>query len=163
MKITHELTYNGPIESVLEVLASEELAAKRASKLGVSDYSLTKSADGGAEVTTLNVKVPPTKLPSMAQKFLSKGIDADIIATVTRVAPGANVKLDVTPRTSIPGKGSARMVLEDAGEVTRAKVEADVNVSIPFVGGRIEKEATKHFPALLDQDARAVNEILASR
>lgn len=157
MKITHNLTYTGPLARVLDILTSEELMTRRAAAVGLTDYSFS----GAANTWTVSVPVPTDQLPAIAHKFIPASLRLDIIATVSSRDGGAAIDFAITPSATLPGKASARLTLTDAGETTPGTMAADVSVSIPFVGGRIEKEVATKLPELLARDTALVNSLVS--
>lgn len=162
MKIASEISYAGPIDDVIEVLNSRELADARAKKLGLKEHDFAQGEIGGQPQSTFKATVPAEQLPQQARSFLSKGVSVTIVATPRRVDGGAAIAHDVQIK-GVPASVDLAIMLADAGATTPGKISGDVNVKIPFVGSKIEKMVAAKFSKVLEQDADLVNTILAGR
>lgn len=128
-RLTHDLTYDAPIEAVRAMLLDEEFRRSVAVEQRAlrSDVSIT-----GGDVTFETVQ-PATGIPSFAKKFV--GDEITVVQKETWSATDADIHV------TIPGKpgemvGTAKLRGSDARTVET--VDLEIKVSIPLVGGKIE-------------------------
>lgn len=160
MKFESETSFVGPINIVLEVLGSKALLQKRLEELGARGKV---EYDGTTTAHTFRAFVPNSELPAAARSFLPNGLKALLHGQVTELTGlprGACLAYDVTIEGA-PASGSLTYVLGDGGATTPAKITGDINVKIPFVGGRIEKAAIERAGKVLSRDVVLVNEEIA--
>lgn len=162
MKITHETKYAGPIETVRDVFLSEELAAARAKKLKLREYSFHTEVVDGRRQATFKAGVNASALPGPAAKFMPNGLTVTVITTDNPV--GTNAQLSNTiVITGAPVQAGLSILLADTGVETAARFDADVSVKIPFIGSKIEKIAAGEAATMIEQDTALVNKILAGK
>ncbi|MDO4887774.1 MAG: DUF2505 family protein [Actinomycetaceae bacterium] len=153
MDITSNLSFDASPEQVVRALLSPELAAKRAALAKVDDY--THDVNGNTAVTTINV--PAERLPSKARSFARNGAKA----TITSTASGTSVDYKVDLH-GLPAEVSARVDLTGT-DTTTGTLNANLNVKIPLVGGKIEKRAAGMVDRVLAKDAKLVSEVIAGQ
>ena len=135
-RLSHDLTYDAPLDRVAAMLADpafreEVLAAQRVIR---SEVSITGEATAGGMDVTLDQVQQAAGIPSFAKKFV--GDEIHIIQSEHWSSPS---EADV--RVTIPGKpgeigGTVRMI--ETGGSTTENVTLDIKVGIPLVGGKIE-------------------------
>ncbi|QVT81226.1 hypothetical protein ENKNEFLB_03634 [Nocardioides aquaticus] len=134
-RITHDLTYDAPLESVAAMLGDKAFREEVCDAQHVLSHDVTVTSPGsGPKTVTIDQKQSARGLPSFATKIVGDSIHivqeedwtSSSEAVVTVVIPGK------------PGdmRGTAR--LSESGGVTTETVVLDVKVSIPLVGGKIE-------------------------
>ncbi|HEY1134557.1 MAG TPA: DUF2505 domain-containing protein [Nocardioides sp.] len=128
-RISHDLTYDAPIEDVLAMLLDEDF--RRA--VATEQRALRSTVDIQGTTVRFETVQPAKGIPSFAQKFVGDEITIDQRETWT----GHQAEVHVT----IPGKpgemkGTASLRAVDGGTVET--VELEIKVSIPLVGGKIE-------------------------
>ncbi|VEI13819.1 DUF2505 domain-containing protein [Trueperella bialowiezensis] len=163
MKFESETSYVGPIDLALSVLGSEELFRKRAQAVkfgGEISYS------GDPNKHTVTAQIPGDEMPAAARSFLSGGVQLRVVGKATTLdqpgVHGASLSYDISVKGA-PASGSLHIILADAGATTPAKVTGEINVNVPFVGGRIEKAAIEQVGKVLGKDTNLVNEEIARR
>jgi hypothetical protein len=134
-RITHDLTYDAPLESVAAMLGDRSFREEVCDAQHVLDHdvSVTTSASGSTHVR-IDQRQDATGLPSFATRIVG-----DSIQIVQEESWSSPSEADIT--VVIPGRpgemtGSARLV-EVAGTTTQT-VELAITVRIPIVGGKIE-------------------------
>ena len=162
MKITLETKYAGPIDTVREVLCSEELAAARATKLKLDDYSFSRATVDGKVQATFKATVSASGFPAPVAKFLSNGLSVTVITTDNPMGTNAHLSNEVVI-TGAPVKADLTILLANVGVSTAARFEADLSVKIPFIGSKIEKMVAGEAAKVIAQDTDLVNEILAGK
>lgn len=176
MDIQLHTQYDAQPTRVAAVLASRDLAEKRASALGLHDYSwnITHPHED-TTCTTTRLVLPTEVLPSQVQKFMSAGLTVTVTSTIG--TPNTHGSIIVTHTVNVEGApvtAKATITLtnathaatanahnsENASSTTRAEVSAQFSVSIPFIGQRIEREAVTYIEQALREDTCLVNALL---
>ncbi|KTF04420.1 hypothetical protein HMPREF3167_08080 [Trueperella sp. HMSC08B05] len=165
MKFVSETSYVGPLELVLDVLTSPELFRARTRAAGVAE--LADFADDGA-THSFRLQVPTEQIPAAARSFFPHG--AKVFATATPVVHNEAGRVDGAkiPYTidvsGAPVAGSLTFLLADTGATTAAKISGEIKVSVPFIGGRIEKMVVDQLSKVIAKDTDLVNaEVLRRR
>lgn len=134
-QITHDLTYDAPLESVAAMLGDPAFREEVCDAQHVLSHQVTVSHTGnGAKHVTIDQKQNAQGLPSFATRIVG-----DSIHIVQEEDWTTTSEADIT--VVIPGKpgdmrGTAR--LRESGGVTTETVALAIKVSIPLVGGKIE-------------------------
>ena len=154
MKFRHESTYHAPIDEVFTMLGDPDFRAR------VCDYQGDLRYDVAIEGTdaTMSVDVDRVQsaqgLPPVASKFVGDEIEIEVREEWS--SPAA-----ATMEVTIPGKpGQVRGTIamrENAG-VTIQNFAAEIKVSLPFIGGKLEEM----IGALLTAALRAENKVGAA-
>ena len=173
MRISQSLTVPGSEVQVAAALLSEELAAARAKKLGIDSY--THQIVGTTAHT--QVAIPTSALPAKAQRFVKSDIKVTINAEAqgnevryTTDIHGAPVKLSWVVRLSPAAPGTVPTVGKIssadgavAAPVTTCDIDANLSVSIPLFGSKLEGMAAEHVQDVLHGDFGLVASIIAAR
>lgn len=153
--VVKELTYEAPREEVLGMLTDAAFRERVLERMRVLRGDVTVEGD----VVTIEQVQSAKGLPSFATKLVG-----DEIRIVQVEAWRAPDRADVD--VSIPGKpgemtGSA--TLTESGGRTTERVELEVTVRIPLVGGKIEGLIADMLGKALDTEHRTGVEWLAAR
>ncbi len=129
-RISHDLTYDAPVERVAAMLADPAFREEVCVAQGAVRHEVN-IADGHVVVDQVR---PSQGLPSFALKVVGEEINI-----VQKEHWTSQTEADV--EVLIPGKpgdmtGTARLIAE--GEGTREPVELSIAVKIPLVGGKLE-------------------------
>ena len=135
-KLTRDLEYDATAAEVFAMLADPGFREEVCRALGVLSVDVEiKPREGEGMEVTLTQEQPTAGIPSFAKKFVGE------TTTVIQHEVWTSARhADIT--VTIPGKpgemtGTADLT-ESAGRTTE-RVEMDVKVRIPLVGGRIEE------------------------
>jgi hypothetical protein len=137
-KISFEMTYDAPVETVAAMLADPAFREQVCALQGVTkvDVTVTQPYEGDAEAkhVVIDQWQPTQGLPSIATKIV--GDETNIVQDEKWTSPTHG---DIT--VTIPGKpgemtGTAD--LTETGGTTVEKVELTIKVKIPVVGGKLE-------------------------
>ena len=158
MRYEHTMTYDAPPEEVFEMLKSEEFREKVCQNLKQTisyDVSITPQGEG---MDVRVEQVQETKgVPSVAKKIV--GDETTIIQKEHWTSP-RKADLDI----EIPGKpGSVKgdITLAEQGDGTVETVSVDIKVSVPLVGGKIEKMLADLLGAAMRSEEKVGKEWLA--
>ncbi|MDP9824162.1 DUF2505 domain-containing protein [Nocardioides massiliensis] len=137
MKFREELTYDADVARVRAMLAEEDFRAQvcDAQHVLARTVSITPHGDGAGMQVRVEQQQPADKIPAFAQKIVGRTID--IVQEETwHDATSADLLVTIPGK---PGRLSGTIRLEETASGTREVVEGDVKVSIPVVGGKLEK------------------------
>jgi hypothetical protein len=154
-RVVKDLTYDAPLEEVAGMLTDRAFRERVLERMRVVRGSVTVE-DG---VVTMEQVQSTSSLPSFATKLVGDEIR---IVQVEAWRTREHADVDVT----IPGKpgemsGTATLV-ESAGRTTE-RVDMDVTVRLPLVGGKLEGLVADMLRKALDAEHRTGVEWLASR
>jgi len=151
MKLSHTTTYDAPLDEVFAMLTDPAFRERAAKESGVLEVKVDVTAQGdGAQVRMEQVQ-PVQGVPAFATKFAGDTTRVDLVETWTS---RASADLEITT----PGKptritGGYR--LSELGGWTTQDFEGDCKVSVPLLGGKLEKVMGELFVEGRDQEAAA--------
>lgn len=162
MKFTESYTYDAPLAKVWEMLSDPAFVTARDEALQIPSPTVQTTATADQITSLTSGSVPPDMVPAAAQRFL-KGSTSFAIREEWR----RSTDTTINGRMSVEGKGvpaslRATVVLTAAGEKTKATMEGELKVSIPFLGPKLEKQAIGFAPQLVAGDQAAAAKWLAS-
>jgi hypothetical protein len=135
MKLSHTTTYDAPLDEVYAMLTDPAFRERAARASGVLEVKVDVTAQGdGAQVRMEQVQ-PVQGVPSFATKFAGETTQAKVVETWTS---RSSSDLEITT----PGKptritGGYR--LSEIGGRTTQQFEGECKVSVPLIGGKLEK------------------------
>lgn len=135
MRFSHEMRYAAPPADVFAMLADPEFREQVCVAGGTISHDVQISPDGAGMSVVVDQVQPPDGIPSFATKIVGDRIQ---ILQRERWTDQSGAALDVT----IPGKPGhmkGTITLSPDGEGTLEKVDADIKVNIPLLGGKLEK------------------------
>jgi uncharacterized protein YndB with AHSA1/START domain len=162
MRVTHH--FNGDVDRVFELLTDPDFLERKFAAGGAKDVSVDneKLADGTCRVTTR--RHVTVDLPGFAKKFIQPTNALLQTETWEQAGPGepriCRYRVDVQ---GVPSHIDGTVTLTPDGDRTRQDIEAQVKVSIPIVGGKLEKLAVDSGTKLLADEADFTNKELAGR
>ncbi|MCG7442991.1 MULTISPECIES: DUF2505 domain-containing protein [Dermabacter] len=163
MKTLHEtIEYNASTEEVAHFYASRESALERASRLGVRNTRVEVQGDSdGAFTTTILANVPREQVNhEKFRRFLPEHLEATIVHEWDAPSGGARTGRLRATVASLPVNLSADFTLEGNGEHSRMKIEAQLSVKIPLVGGAVEKAGAEAAGEIFRTEESFANEVL---
>lgn len=158
MRFSKAITFDASPERVFAVLTDEAFRAEVAAEAGAesSTIEVVDRGDGRVEATVDSTQATD-ELPGVAKKFLGatftihqvENWSSPLLADLSVTIPGAPVKVAGT------------VTLRAVGEQTEQLVEADVKVSVPLIGGKVEKMIGSILGNILKLQGRHGNEWLS--
>ena len=132
--ITHELTYDAPVDAVTAMLADPAFREEVCRYQRCARYEVSIDVEGETKKVRIDQWQPTRGMPSFAAKVV--GEETNIVQTETWTSP-THGELTM----SIPGKpgtmtGTASIA--ESGVGTVETVSLTVKVNIPLVGGKLE-------------------------
>jgi hypothetical protein len=158
-RIEHHTTSPHSAEKVFGALVDETYLRDRLAAIGGTNAELVSfsSSDGKASYE-LKQGVPAEHLPSMAKSLLGGDL---VIKRVESWAAGAGT-VEVT-LSGVPGRVDGGFTVTDNGSGSKVTLTGEVKVSIPLMGGKLEKVIAEQVAVLLDKESEFTSEWLANR
>ncbi|MAU81799.1 DUF2505 domain-containing protein [Gordonia sp. Z-3] len=146
----HTVSYPFSVQRLWEVLSSEDYWRDLLEAINSSHGKLESFEVSGDTVTVaMQQGVPAEKLPSMVSKVLNG--DAQIPRRNTFRLVGDEIAGEMTATVSgAPAKVAGAVAI--SGDPATTRYTADVDVSVPFVGSKIEKAIIDQLVELLDAE-----------
>ncbi len=153
MSVQESTTVNAPIDRVVEAYASEDFARFTCDKLRISFENFSVSGEtAGAFTATTTRAVSAERIPDIAKKFISKGVQMTQEDSIS--APAADGSRTVSSQIKVNGlpiTAKATQQLSAQGEKTQVLVSGDVNCGIPLVGKKLAAAAEPHIGKVLSR------------
>jgi hypothetical protein len=159
MKVSHH--YDADVETVYRLISDPAFIERKYSAQGATDISIESADDEGAVKNEITRKVT-IDLPGFAKKVMSP--------TNTMVqneqwspadASGQRVCAYTIEVHGVPSRIAGTVTLSPDAGGTRQDIEADVKVSIPLLGGKLEKFAIESGTKQLADEATFTRNELA--
>ncbi len=134
-RFSHEIRYAAAPADVAAMLADPAFRERVCEAQDTLSHDVKISPNGSGMTVVVDQTRTPEGIPSFATKFVGDKIQ---ILQKESWSDSTSAELDVT----IPGKPGhvkGTVTLAPDGEGTIERVEAEVKVSIPLVGGKLEK------------------------
>ncbi|MCX2948079.1 DUF2505 domain-containing protein [Lentzea sp. NEAU-D7] len=158
-RIEHHTTSPHSAEKVFGAMVDETYLRDRLAAIGGKDAQLvTYSSTGEKTSYQLKQGVPAEHVPSAVRAAL--GGDLVIQRTETWAAGAGTVEVAVN---GVPGRLEGSFTVLDNGSGSKLTLSGEVKVSIPFLGGKIEKLIAEQVAVLLDKESEFTSQWLASR
>jgi hypothetical protein len=158
-RIEHHTTSPHSAEKVYGAMVDETYLRDRLAAIGGKDAQLvTYSSTGDKTSYQLKQGVPAEHVPSAVKAAL--GGDLVIQRTETWAAGAGTVEVAVN---GVPGRLDGSFTVLDNGSGSKLTLSGEVKVSIPFLGGKIEKLIAEQVAVLLDKENEFTSQWLANR
>ena len=143
MAVNESTLVNASVQQVAHAYASEDFARFVCAEVAVEFNSFSISGDEAGAFTATTVRtIPADRVPDVAKKFVSQGVQMTQVDSVS--APAADGSRTVTSEVKVNGmpiSANATQQLVAAGEQTRVDLAGEVKCSIPLVGKKIAAAA----------------------
>ncbi len=151
MKLSHTTTYDATLDEVYAMLTDPTFRERAARASGVLEVDVEVTAQGDGAQVRMDQVQPLQGVPSFATKFAGDTTKATIVETWTS---RSSSDLEITT----PGKptritGGYR--LSEIGGRTTQQFEGECKVSVPLIGGKLEKVMGDLFVQGRDKEAAA--------
>lgn len=155
MRIKDSYTYPAPLDRIGAMFADPEYTRSRLDIRGVVDPRVEVTEDGGVTTITVNASVDTDMLPAAARRFVRSGLSVSVVETWV---PAQGTTRRGTTEVHVKGAPvtlrATSVLTGDSGTTTRT-IDADLTVSIPLMGRRIEQQAQSHVHALFARELEA--------
>lgn len=162
MKFTESYEYDAPLAKVWKMLSDPAFVIARDEALEIPNPNVETAADDTKVVSITSGDVPASMIPPAAQRFLKGGTSFLIREEWQRVN-------DTTVRGQMHAEGKgipagmhAEVTLKQEGSKTKAVMNGELTVNIPFLGAKLERQAISFTPQLIAADQKAATAWLAN-
>jgi hypothetical protein len=158
-RFEHRATFAAPVDTVYATLVDEAFLTARLRDIGGKGAALLdhRTSDDGADIR-LRQGVDANHLPGVVRSVLS----GDLVVEREEHWRGHESTGKATIN-GVPAEIRFRSRLAARGDGTDAVIDAEVRVSIPLIGGRIEKVVAEQVTKLLVAEAEYTEKWLAER
>ena len=151
-----------PVEAVYAAITGEDWAERRAEHFADDSRLESRTADGDA-VTMVVSRGLPDGIPGFLEKFLPAGGRAkQKEAWGPAEADGARRGTWTGEIPGAPAKTGGTMALEPTSTGTRYRIQGEVKVSIPLVGGKAESFVADMIGKLTAKEAELLESVAGS-
>jgi hypothetical protein len=161
--LEHRSPFPAPVSTVYPTLVDEAFLRARLNEIGGKDAALLEHTRSGDEVAfTLRQGVEAARLPGAVRSI----IGGDLVVERTERWRPDGERYAATTRVTIngvPGEIRGQSRLGDHRDGSLLVVRAEVRVSIPLVGGKLEKVVAEQVGKLLATEAEFAEKWLAER
>lgn len=135
MRFSHRVTYDAAPDEVARMLADRTFREQVCEAMGSTRCEVSLDGSGSGMRVVVDHTQRATGVPSFARRFVGESIE------IIRRESWSSTS-EASLRLEIPGKparldADIRLLLDGGGTVET--VSGDLSVSVPIVGGRIEK------------------------
>jgi Protein of unknown function (DUF2505) len=135
MKLSHTTTYDAPLAEVYAMLTDPAFRERAAKDSGVLEVTVDVTQQGGGAQVRMEQVQPVKGVPSFATKFAGETTQARVVETWTS---HASSELEITT----PGKPTritGGYHLSEMGGRTTQQFDGECKVSVPLIGGKLER------------------------
>jgi Protein of unknown function (DUF2505) len=161
--LEHRSTYPAPATVVYSTLVDEAFLTERLRSIGGKGAALLDhSVTGDRAAFRMRQGVDASRLPGAVRSILNGDL---VVEREERwaAADGAHTGTSRVTIGGVPGEIRGRSRITDAGSGSALTISAQVKVSIPLVGGRLEKVVAEQVEKLLATEAEYAEKWLAGR
>ncbi|KGN32319.1 hypothetical protein N802_18315 [Knoellia sinensis KCTC 19936] len=143
MKFTHRAEYPASVDDVWAVMSSQEFQDAKCEATTTGDWTSRVETSGDRTTMTSERVLPTDDLPDIARSFVGSTLTIAEVQTWGSPAPDGtrvaelHVQIKGAPMTL---KGTVRLSPNGSGSVQ--EIDGDVKVSVPLIGGKLEKAAS---------------------
>jgi len=157
MKVTHH--FDADVETVYALMSDPDFCMRKYADAGATDIQIDSDRrdDGPKLVSRRKVTVD---LPGFAKRVMQP--TNTVVQTDEWSAATRSCRYSVEVQ-GVPSRIDGTVTLTEEGGGTRQEVQAEVKVSIPLLGGKLEKFAVDNGVKALDHEAEFTAKELAAR
>ena len=157
MKFSYDLVYDAPPADVHAMLADPAFREKVCTSQHAVRHEVTITPGASGMVVVVDQTLPGRGIPSFAKKVI--GDEIQIVQTEQWSGEtGAGLDLGLPHK---PAKVDGRIDLAETGSGTVETVSGEVKVSLPFIGGKLEKLIADMLGAAIRNEERVGRRWLA--
>jgi Protein of unknown function (DUF2505) len=162
-KLHLEHHYDADVETVYALLTDTDFMNRKYAAVGGKDIAIDRTdKDGGCELVTRRTMT--VDLPGFAKKVMQPSNTAVQTETWASVqSDGSRICNYTVAIQGLPSKVTGTLVLSAEADGTKQMIDAEVKVSIPLLGGRLERFGVETGTADLDKQVEFTQQELASR
>ncbi len=163
MRFDENYTYPAGFDKIWAMYGDPKFTELRLAETGLQDLILNVTGTG-----TNNLEISATgtvsadMIPAQARRFVSGGLKITVKEGWHREGDAANGTLSVDVKGAPVHIKAECTLVSIAADATRRKMVGDLKISIPLLGGRLEKQAIGFVPQLIDGELAAAKKYLQS-
>ncbi len=146
-RLTHETRYDAPLEEVLSMLGDPAFREEVCEAQSALRYEVEITGGDVEWEARVERVMPAGDLPSFARSVI--GEEITVVQTESWRGAEAEVAIAIPGK---PGEGSGTASLTEAGGHTAQRVDLAVKVSLPLVGGKLERLVAGFIEKALDKE-----------
>jgi uncharacterized protein YndB with AHSA1/START domain len=135
MRFTHELSYDAPPDAVFEMLADPEFRQRACAAMEVVSADVQLEREGDGFTLVIDQQQNTKDIPAFARTII--GESTHVVQREVWPSTSTGSLAIETPGKPISTRGTIRLVPNGAG--TTERVELEIKVKLPLIGGRLEK------------------------
>lgn len=160
MKFQEDYAYPAAFDRIWKMYQDPDYTVKRLAAAHLDEAQVQVGGDDSKFRVEVTALIPASDLPSVAQRFVKSDVQVTLVEEWTRSGADAATGTSVIKAKGAPVSFTSQSTLTGSEEKTQRSMNGDVKVSVPLVGGRIEKEAIKYVPRLVQGELEASAEWL---
>jgi hypothetical protein len=144
MRMHLEHHYDGDVETIFALITDPDFMTRKYSAIGSTNVAVDRSDEDAGGCELVMRRTVTLDLPGFAKRVMKPSNTA--VQTENWAAADANGARVCAYHVEIqgmPSKVTGTVTLSAEGTGTKQDIEADVKVSIPLVGGKLEKFAVE--------------------
>jgi Protein of unknown function (DUF2505) len=150
MRFSHQVTYHASPDEVHRMLGDRAFRETVCRALNASRHEVSVNGTGAGMTVVVDQTQPARGVPSYARKVI--GDEIRIVQRETWTDPsGGTLTIELPGK---PGSFEGTVALADDGGGTVESVTGDVRVSVPMLGGKLEKMVGDLMRAALQTEER---------
>ncbi|MFT0762579.1 DUF2505 domain-containing protein [Actinomyces sp. F1_1611] len=162
MQFSEKYEYPAGFDQIWEMYADPEFHAQRLSAAQLEEATVNAHLDGDDLTVELRGQVSPEAIPAQVSRFVKGRLSLSLMETWHRTGSEATGRMTVDI-SGAPVKIGAELALTSpAAALTERAMTGDLKVSIPLLGPRLEKEAMRFIPMLVNAELSAAEAWLSS-
>lgn len=155
MHFQDSYSYPASLTQVLKMYHDPEFTKDRMEPGHLLDEKVTASGTDENFSVTASAKVDSAQLPDKARRFIPGQLSFTMEESWERLSETeARGTLVVKVAGAPVSFTSTSKLTQNGGETTRT-IEGDLKISIPFLGGKLEKEAARFIPQVIGAEQAA--------
>lgn len=159
-RIEHSTEFPYLFEQVLAAFTSESALRQRLADIGGKDAELLAHEKSASTISyRMRQGIPGEKLPGAVRKVHSGDLHVER-EQQWQVSDETAKGTATASVTGVPGSITARSELTPTGSGTALRITGEVKVSVPLIGGKIERTIAEHVGQLLDRESEHVADTL---
>jgi hypothetical protein len=141
VRVAGEFSYPaGSVEQVFRMLTDKAFQERKCAATGALSYSVSVSGEAATPVVESARRMPTDGLPDFARKLVRDGIDLrEVHAWEAPAADGTRRSATTVSIAGQPVEMTGTLFLGHAATGVQGALAAELRVSVPLIGGRIER------------------------
>jgi uncharacterized protein YndB with AHSA1/START domain len=139
-KMHLEHHYDADVETVYALITDPDFMTRKYTAIGGKDVAIDRSETDGGGCELVTRRTVTVDLPGFAKKVMQPSNTAVQKESWGAAQPDGSRVCEYTVEIQgMPSKVTGTLVLSSDGDGSTQVIDADVKVSIPLLGGRLEK------------------------